>query len=160
MKQLPAGLADPLHLSYPIPWKLLFGLALLLLAGILFALFRAWLRRPRPPKPSQAPVTALPRPSGIADAIARLRQRHRDAVAFRSACHELSTLVRRYFESSTGRGYSTLTAGEIRREVGETPGSRFFSFLADIQFGRGAPTRNDFEGACDLALDVTRQETR
>lgn len=160
MNQLPAGLADPLHLSYPIPWKIVFGLALLLLAGILFALFRAWLRRRRPPRPTQAPDVARPRTSGIADAIAGLRQRHRDSVVFRSACHELSKLLRHYFETSTGRDYSTLTAGEIHREVGETASSRFFSFLADLQFARGAPTRNDFEGACDLALDVARQETR
>lgn len=160
MKELPAGLADPLHLSYPIPWKLVFGLALLLLAGILFALLRAWLRRPRPPRATHQPAAAQPRLSGLADAISGLRQRHRDSVAFRHACHELSTLLRRHYEGATGREYSTLTAGEIRRAVGETAGSRFFSVLADLQFKRSAPTRNDFEGACDLALDVTRQESR
>ena len=61
MKSLPAGLADPLHLDYPIPWKLLIVFGAVLLAGILFALLLSWIKRPRPATESQPPP--LPRPT-------------------------------------------------------------------------------------------------
>ncbi len=151
---LPAGLADPLHLAFPVPWKLLAVLAALLVAAIAFALLRRWLRRRRQAPPRKLP-TPVPGPApGLADAIAELRRRYRKSRAYRTACHELSTLVRGYLENATRRRYSTLTAGEIRREMGDTRGARFFGALAELQFARRPPTRNDLDGACELALDV------
>lgn len=156
--KLPSGLADPLHLPPPVPWKFLALLGAALLAAIVFSLLRAWLRRRR-----RAPKMALPAPvpaatPGIVAAIEDLRRRYRESRAYRAACHELSSILRLYFERSTRRRYSTLTAGEIRRELGETRTTRFFSFLADLQFGRRHPSGNDLEGACDLALEIAREE--
>lgn len=153
---LPAGLADPLHLSLPVPWKLLGVLAALLVASIVWVLLRRWLARrrraPRRSLPEPAPATA----PGLAEAIDALRRRYRKSRAYRRACHELSALMRGSFEQSTRRGYSTLTAGEMRSEIGDTRTVRFFGFLADLQFGRREPTRNDLDGACELALEVAK----
>ena len=158
MTGLPAGLADPLHLPVEVPWKLLAVLGALLAAAILFALLRSWLRRRRraPRRPLPAPVAATA--PGLAQAIEELLRRYRKSGAYRAACHELSTLLRGYFERSTRRRYSTLTAGEIRREVGESRTARFFGFLAELQFGRESPTGNDLNGACELALEVAKKE--
>lgn len=156
--RLPSGLVDPLHLPQPVPWKFLAVLAVLLLAAIVFALLKAWLgrRRRTPRRPLPAPVPALP--TGIDAAIESLRRRYRESRAYRAACHELSTLLRLHFEGSSRHRYSTLTAGEIRREVGETRVARFFAFLADLQFGRRQPTGNDLDGACDLAIEIAQGE--
>lgn len=158
MNGLPGGLADPLHLSYPVPWTALMIFGLLLLFGILLALLLAWVRRPSTPPPVPQPA-APARGVGIADAIEELRRRHGTSSSFRVGCHELALLLRRHFEQASGHEYSTWTAGEMRRHVGDTALSRFFGFLADLQFGRRRPNQNDFDGACDLALDVARGTT-
>jgi hypothetical protein len=162
VKRLPAGLADPLHLSVPIPWKTIFVVGGWLLAiALLLWLIRLWLRRRREAaarRPAPVPPP-LPQP-GLADAIEALRRKHRKSGAFRAACHELSTLLRGYFERSSRRPYSTLTAGEIRRQVGDGTTSRFFGILAELQFRRRQPTGNDLDGVCDLALEVAQKERR
>lgn len=156
--RLPSGLADPLHLPYEVPWKFLAALGLLLLGAIVFALLRAWLarRRQTPARPLPAPIPAAE--SGIAGAIEDLRRRYRRSSAYRTACHELSILLRRYLERSTRQPYSTLTAGEIRRQAGDGRTASFFLSLAELQFGRRRPTGRDLDGACDLALEVAQEE--
>lgn len=156
--RLPSGLADPLHLPFPVPWKFLAALGALLLAAIVFALFKAWLRRRQraPQMPLPAPVPS-PQP-GIAAAVEEIRRRYRKSRAYRAACHELSKLLRSYFESSTRQPYSTLTAGEIRREIGDSRTARFFASLAALQFGRRRPSGNDLDGACDLAIEIAAGE--
>jgi len=160
MKRLPAALADPLHIAVPIPWKTVFVVVgLLLLAALALWLIRALLRRRRQvatERPTRQPPP-LPR-GGIADAIEEVRRKHRKSGAFRAACHELSSLLRSYFERSSRQPYSTLTAGEIQREVGDTTTSRFFGVLAEFQFRRDQPSDNDLDGVCDLALEITRTE--
>lgn len=160
MKRLPADLADPLHLTVPIPWKTIFVIgALLLVTTLLLWLIRVWLRRRRAAAAKRPPaLPPLLSPSGIVAAIEAVRLQHHRTRAFRAACHEISTLLRHYFEDSTKKPYSTLTAGEIRREVGDSATARFFSFLAELQFRREQPTGNDLDGLCDLALEVARQE--
>lgn len=162
MKRLPAGLADPLHLAVPIPWKTIFTVGGWLLAmALLLWLIRLWIRQRRPAaanRPAPLPPE-LPR-SEIAEAIEAVRLKHRASGAFRAACHELSALLRGYFERSSRQPYSTLTAGEIQREVGDGATARFFNFLAELQFRRTQPSDNDLEGICDLALEVAREETR
>ncbi len=156
--RLPAGLAEPLHFDSPFPWTLVKILAGVLVALLLLALVRRWLRRRRqaPSRPLPAPVPAAE--PGLREAIESIRRRYRGGHAYRDACHELSSLLRRAFEHNTRRSYSTLTAGEIQRQVGDSRVARFFAFLAELQFGRRRPSGNDLDGACDLALDVAREE--
>lgn len=160
MKRLPAGLADPLHLTVPIPWRTIFVVGGWLLAlALLWWLVRIWLRRRREAAASRPEPLPPPLPrSEIAEAIDAVRRKHHESGAFRVACHELSTLLRGYFERASRQPYSTLTASEIRREVGDSTTSRFFSFLAELQFRRDRPSENDLDGVCDLALEVAQQE--
>ncbi len=156
MNPLPSGLADPLHLDFPVPWKLIAIAAAIFFAVIALVLIRSWLRSRR-----QAPTKSLPAPVPSAafdvfGAIEEIRERYVETGSFRLACHELSTLLRRHFERSSGHRYSVLTAGEMRKRVGEGSISRFFGLLAQLQFGRGKPSRDDLDGACDLAVDVVK----
>ena len=155
---LPGGLADPLHYQNPFPWTLFKVLAALAVGILVITLLRWWLgrRQQAPSRPLPAPLPS--RPMSLVASIEEIRRRYRESRDYRQACHELSTLLRWAFESATRRRYSTLTAGEIRRQLGESRIARFFSFLGELQFGRRAPSGNDVEGACDLAIDVARKE--
>ncbi len=158
MSPLPAGLAEPLHLDLPIPWRALAMVAALLLLSLVATLLLWWLRRRRRAAPRALPAPApRRRAAGIVEAIEALRRKHRRSRAVRRACHELSVLLREHFESGF-RGFVALTAGEIRGRFGEHRRSRFFELLARLQFGRSQPTRNDFEGICDLAVEVVGEE--
>ena len=155
--KLPAGLEYPLHLLEPWPWGEI--LTVIFLAFLLALL--VWRRRRR--KAPEAPATPPPVPSpvvptrGLADAVADLRRRYRMTGDTRGACHELAGLVRGHFERLRGRPYTVLTAGEIRRREGDSPLSRLFGRLATLQFGRESPSRQDFDGACDVVLEVTEK---
>ncbi len=96
MKPLPFGLTDPLHISPPLPWALLFVLGLFLLG-----LFWLWRRRRRRAA-AEAPVASPPPPpttrGDVLGAIQALRKRYRKAGPVRLACHELSSLLRAHFD--------------------------------------------------------------
>ena len=156
MSDLPFGFTDALHINEPFPWR-----------GIVFAFLLLWLlyrfikslRRERvvsAPPPS-APVRTRSR---FAQEIQRLRKRYLSSKDFRAGCHELADLLRQHFESKRKHPFSVLTAREIERRVGDSAVSRLFSLLADLQFSRRPPSKSDFEGACDLALDVSKGKKR
>ncbi len=158
MRPLPSGLADPLHLPFEVPWRLVAILGAIFLFAIGWVLLRNWLNRRR-----RAPKRALPAPvptgpSSIFDEIEGIRGRYAESGSFRIACHELSSLLRGYFERSGRRRFSTLTAGEIHRQLGESRISRFFGFLTELQFGRGRPSRNELDDVCDLAIEIVREK--
>lgn len=159
MTGLPGDLAAPLHLIEPFPWRraLLVATVAALIVATLVLMWRRMLRarraRPRPAPPPPAPAPAPP--SGLAAAIAALREQILRVGLFRQGCHELTRLLKAHFEGVEQRPYSTLTAREIGRLVGERPVARLLALLADLQFGRRPPDRDDFEGACLLALEMS-----
>ena len=156
--RLPAGLEDPLHLMEPWPWgKLLMVVFLTLLLA-----FLVWRRRRRPVEkvlvtPPPLPGSPPP-PRGLVEAVGDLRRRYGRTGDFRRACHDLAELVRRHLEHRSGRPYSVLTAGEIRRQEGDTPLARIFGRLAGLQFGRVAPSRRDFDETCDSLIQATQEK--
>ena len=153
MKELPADLADPLHILGPIPWQTLAWLALL---AFLIALWWLWrkFRSQEPATPSPpAPPAPAPGGTGIASVIDEIQQRFVD-VDPRHGCHELSEALRSHYERQSGHRLSTATVGEIVSSIGDSAVSRFFKLLADLQFGRAEPSADDFNGACEVAKDV------
>jgi len=153
MKELPADLADPLHILHPIPWQ---ALTWLMLAALLAALWMLWRKLRNQQKPATAPSTAAgarrgaPGIQGIIDAI---QQRYLD-VDPRDGCHELSAALRSHYEAASGKPLSTSTVREIVAAIGDGSVPRLLGLLADLQFGRQEPTRSDFRGACEVARDV------
>ncbi len=153
MEELPAGLADPLHLAQPFPFRTLAVIGLLAVLALLWMLWRR-LRRRRPPAPAAAVSPPLSPPAaGIGAAITAIRGRFLDADR-RRGCHQLSETLRAHLERGGRHRFSTLTAGEIAAAIGDVAVARFFDLLADLQFGRREPSRSDFDGLCDLACDV------
>ena len=133
--RLPSGLPDPLHLLQPFPWEGLVPALLLLLAAYLV---QRW-RRARRRAPAKAPARTAARPrrgSELAQAV------------------ELAATLRTQLEAERRQPLTRLTAREIRRTLGETPLSRLFDRLDDLQFRRRPPRRHDFSGVCDEALEV------
>ncbi len=153
MKELPADLADPLHVLAPIPWQTLAWVALLAMLAALWILWRKLRRQ----KPTTAPPRPPPKPAsrgtGIGGIIDQIQQRYIDTDP-RHGCHELSAALRTHYEQESGRRLSTSTVREIAAAIGEGAVPRLFGLLADLQFGREAPTSSDFQGACEVARDV------
>lgn len=155
MQELPAGLADPLHLPDPYPSSGLLGaLAALLLLTLLAVLWRR--RRRRPPAASAPPPAVhVDAASAIGKAIEDVRRRFSGSRDYRHGCHALAGLLRAHFEARTTRPLTTLTAREMPSAIGEGAVASFFELLAELQFRRRRPTHDEFRGACDLAHSLT-----
>jgi hypothetical protein len=160
---LPGELAGPLH--YPAPpscawlvvWFLLVAGLVIWLGRLLWRRLASYLEsRPSPPKRRLA---RKPVPFGINTAIAKILRRHLKAGTFRQGCHELSEALKIYWEDrgldhSPGVRFTRMTAREIEGRVGDQPASRLITLLSQLQFGRREPSRDDLQGACDLATDL------
>ena len=161
MSALPHGVADPLHINEPFPiWTLVVaGLMLWLLYRLVRFLKQ---RSAEAISPPPSPSLPAPRSSRIAAVIEDIRRRYRERKAYRSGCHELAAALREHFDSghSTKDPMTTLTAAEMTRRIGDTAVSRLFGVLSELQFYRRPPTQSDFDGACDLALEVAESRGR
>lgn len=161
MNALPHGIADPLHINEPFPLWMVLAAGLLL--WLLYRLFRLVQRRRAEPPPSVVAPPPIPAgASGIATVIEAIRRRYRKRKAHRHGCHKLAAALRKHFDRDLERKASlaTLTAAEMTRLIGDTPVARLFGVLSELQFYRRPPTRGDFEGACDLALEVAESRSR
>lgn len=166
MTSLPHGLADPLHIDEPFPlWTLVAGALVL---WLLYRMVRS-LRERLTVRPASVPVAIPtekpPEDGGIASVIEAIRRRYRRHEAYRHGCHELASALREHFDRSaekptTSDSLTTLTAAEMARNLGDSAVARLFGLLAQLQFYRRAPTRSDFDGACDLALEVAENPAR
>lgn len=160
MDDLPVGLADPLHLLPPFPYRdLLWTVALLLL----IACWWWWRRRRRPREEATAPPAPKPvpaPPSKIDLAIDDIARRTHEARAFRQGCHELAAVLRQYFETKLGEPLSTLTVKEIDDTVDRPWLAGCFRQLAKLQFARRVPEAPDFDDACDQARSAIERGGR
>lgn len=152
---LPAGLAEPLHILEPWPWRSTLATAVLVtLALLLLRWLWHWWRR-RPPAPTgERLVVPLRRRSVFGEAVEAILHRARESRDFRSACHELALLLRSAWESQRGDRIRYLTAQEIADRFGENRRARLLLTLAELRFGRRTPDENDLEGLCELALEA------
>lgn len=154
MSALPHPITDALHIEEPFPvWTLLAGALAL---WLLYRLARRWSNRPVAPV---APVAPPPEPAGASRVVALIEAIRRETLeqrSYRAGCHRLAAALKEHFGASlwSQRSFEHLTAAEIAVRIGDGPVSRFFSMLSELQFYRPPPSRSDFDGACDLALDV------
>ncbi len=162
---LPAGLSGPLHILEPegfSPWWWFLAAVLLYL---LWRRLRRWWREiparmPRTTSPNRRPGKG--KGGGPTKQIQRLQALYRTTGQYREGCHALARMLREFVaEGQLGRavrGGRCLTARELAEPLGDTALSRFFQLLADLQFDRREPDSDDFDGACDLAVDIARCE--
>ena len=153
MTALPAPLAAPLHILEPWPWRQAVGW--LLAAIALYLLVRWWARRRRRGPTSRGRPAGVSGRRGFAASVDTIRQRARKSGRYRRGCHELALLVRQTLEPLASRRLDVLTAREIKGRLGDDGRTRLLVLVADLRFGRRSPTRSDFDGACDLALEVS-----
>lgn len=152
MSELPFGFTDALHIDEPFPWR---GIAFAVLLLWLLYRFVKSLRRERTVTASPPTSVVLPR-GRFLEKVQKLRRHYLRSKDFRAGCHELAGLLRSHFEAKRSQPFSVLTVREIEASIGDTAVSRLFSLLANLQFSRQPPSKSDFEGACDLALEVSK----
>lgn len=163
MRDLPADLAEPLHIlgetsegwGLP-PW------ALLALAAAAAIWWRARRRGAAAPEPAPVEVPSPPAvepPPELAARIRDLQRRFgRGGGDPREGCHRLADLLREHLRgrltTDDRRPVATLTAHEIADRTPDPVVARLFGMLSRFQFGRRPPRADDLERACDLALFV------
>jgi len=149
----------PLPLDAPPPYRLYGVLALLLAATAgtaLFLLFRARNRR-----------TETPGPDPTAQARAALqaaRAAHHETGDLRRYCEDVSVLLRRYVEETTGYRISSRTTLETQQELGSSVAPQVFSnndvieglhrcleYCDMVKFSRYQPGGEDTERIGQLA---------
>ena len=150
---LPHGMPDGLHMVEPSSWPWWpFVLAAL-------ALWWWWRRRRRPQvaSPPPAPIEPpAPRPevSNVIGQIAELRRRHRVTEDFRRGCHELAHTIRAHLHGAEGIARpAALTARELEERYDESIG-KLMVLIANLQWRRRRPEKEEFERACNVAVDV------
>jgi hypothetical protein len=156
---LPAGLAEPLHLLPPGGDDPLLPALLLLLLLVALLVGSIWRRRRRFAAIGSRPAATGPAPTRLTEQLRRLHHRHRSPGRRRLGCHRLSQLARRELEPRRRRAgipapFSTLTAREVAEELGDGPAADFLRHLAGLQFGRQPPRRDDYDAAFELAEAV------
>lgn len=152
---LPAGLAEPLrYLSPAWMWVPLYVLLAAATAALLW-----WLRRrtrlAAESRAGSGTPTPSPRPGpgGMLEQIQALRQQVLEHADYRLGCHELARLLREHVYRRRGKRLFTLTAREIGERIEDQGLASLFSLVAELQFRRAEPSRDDFEGICDIASD-------
>jgi len=157
--RLPHELAEPLRYLNPAwVWGPLGALGILALAMLAWWILRSF-RASRRAQPASHPGStgARPvRPGGLASQIETLKQRFLDRKRYREGCHALAELLRVQVGRRRRIVLATLTAREIRGRLGELSVTSLFELLAELQFRRAEPSRDDFTGICDLAADTAR----
>lgn len=93
-----------------------------------------------------------------AEEIARVRKRYANG-NYREGCHEISRILKAYFERKTGLQIEEMTAAEIARVIEGKPAA-FFRELSALQFGRNEPERSDFERVCRDSAEVRKARVR
>lgn len=160
---LPGSLAGPLHYPSPPSCAWLAIWLLLILGLVVWLAWRLWRRfrhylAARPVRRAAPAVRPRGR-FGIASAIAAIIDRHLGAGTYRQGCHDLSDALRTHWEERglakpAGGRLTRMTAREIEVRVGERPATRLLKLLSELQFARREPTRDDFQGACQLATEL------
>ena len=100
-----------------------------------------------------ATATAWPGRGGMREQIQALRRQVLEHADYRLGCHELAQLLREHFSRRRAKRLFTLTAREIGARIEDEGLASLFSLLAELQFRRAEPSRDDFEGICDIAAD-------
>lgn len=150
MNDLPAGLAEGLHILKPEPS----GWGPFIAGAAALALFAWWLYSRRRPSPSASPPAAPgPVDGSLEHAVAAIRDRARKTRRYRRGCHELAVCLRRAL-SSEDAALERLTAREIFHRLGEDGRTRVLTLISESRFGKRPPGAADLDALCELALAV------
>ena len=156
--RLPHELTDPMHYLDPA-WVLV---PMLVLAGLAIAALIWWrYRRAAAAEASGSPIAsrsgrATRQRAGLVSQIEALKQRFLDRRRYREGCHALAELLRVHVGRRRRIALESRTAQEIRDRLGDVGISSLFELLAELQFRRVEPSRDDIAGNCDLVLDTER----
>lgn len=155
LRDLPAPVADPLHILPPF-LPLILGLSLVALLVSIGVWLLAYYYATKKQQVTGAPRRREP----VADAaggIRQIRQVYGKNGEFREGCHALSRLLKEHFESKTGLPVEEMTAFEIAASL-RGPPVDFFRELSALQFARSEPGKGDFERACNLSESVRKSK--
>ena len=157
VKDLPTGLADPLHI-FP-PWSstfLLIAIALLLLAILFWVLAYLYskYRQNQEARPYQAPSMDGHNRKDTLGVIDSIRVKYQETRNYREGCHMLSAAVKTHIETKTGLEVEEMTPGEIARNIEGEETARFFNKLGGLQFNLAEPEKNDFLNICEESKQI------
>lgn len=152
MTNLPAPLAEPLHILEPWPWRAI-AVAIVAASLAIWLLWR-WLRARGRQAEAVRPVPDLPSASAFAEAVERIRERARQSSFFRLGCHELAQLLRDVLKVRHGAKFAYLTARETAAGL---DGDGYAELLVEVsaaRFGRGVPSAKALDALCARALEL------
>ncbi len=151
MNGLPAGLAEPLHLLTPEPFRwgpVLAGAAALALV-VWWLYNRSQRSSPAAPAPPAAASGAVDGP--LEQVVEAIRDRARKSRRYRRGCHELAVYLRGVL-SADDPALERSTARELLLQLGETGRTRVLTLISESRFGKHPPGAGDLDALCELAL--------
>ena len=159
MTDLPAGLADPLHILEPWPWRAL----VIGLAGGALAVWLVW--RWVRGRLDRAGVESAPGPevvtlSAFGEAVEGIRERARESSFFRLGCHELAGLLRGRLRSRHGESFAYLTAQEAAARLRGDGCAELLVDVSTARFARRIPDAAVLDALCDRALALDNSPRR
>lgn len=163
VSKLPLDLLDVMHIL-PIWFNLVYNLLWLMGLGLIFFLlgnlFLKFLRYLKNRPGAYVPKTALPRQFSKSELHRQLEiilNRTTKNKNFRGGLHELSAVLKTYFEVLLNQEIEEMTAAEIKTHVREKKDlGDFFIELVVIQYGKMNPEQKDFMTCYNKSVDLIR----
>lgn len=163
VSKLPFDLLDVMHilpvwfnLVYNLLWLMGLGLVFFLLGNLFLKFLRYLNNRPG----AYVPKTTLPRQFSRSELHRQLEiilNRTTKSKNFRGGLHELSAVLKTYFEVLLNQEIEEMTATEIKAHVREKKDlGDFFIELVVIQYGKVDPEQKDFMTYYNKSVELIR----
>lgn len=147
LAELPNGIAPPVHLfNWQYNQDVRNWILLPILLLILFWLYR-YFKSMQKEIPKRKPRIPLLPTEALKEKIEIIEKNYSSNFMYREGLHELSLIMRTYFESKTGVEIEEMTVEEISKKVKDKKVVNFFSNLSSLQFGKNNPIKSEFDEA-------------
>lgn len=155
LAELPNGIAPPVHIfDWRYNQEMRNWILLPILLITLYWLYRYFRnmqkdivkRKPRPPVESM---------EALKEKIETVERNYSSNFMYRDGLHELSAIVKAYFEAKTGMEIEEMTSHEISKRIKDKKVGEFFYNLSSLQFGKNNPLKSEFDEVFIEAKVVT-----
>jgi len=154
-QNLPAGLADPLHILPPWSTIALTAALILLVVAILIWAVAFFLSRRQPEGKFISEIAEPYRDGSISGKISKIRDEYTGSRDYRQGCHALSAVMKSHIEKRSGLDIEEMTPDEITVSLKGNAGL-YFEDLSELQFRKKNPLKREFVKACETSKKVAK----
>lgn len=161
LAQLPHKISEPLHIietDFSGSWKNFILLPILL--GILWWLYKYFMEKQKLIPQKRKRLFNTVDVNGVLEDLVKIQKNHAANFTYRDGLHELSRLMRYYFEQKTGLDVEEMTFEEIESAIKEHKIINLFKELTILQFQRREPMASEYKETFDFAKAILTENKK